>query len=279
MTVEQRGLVYDGFPSFEEIREANGRPSAERLAKGPVAVCECVQQIPCNPCEGSCMKGCIHVGKPITNTPRIDFDRCVGCGLCAAACSGLAIFIINMAYSETEATVTFPFEYLPLPEVGSRVQALSRAGEYVCMGEVVRIQDIPKNDHTVLVTVAVPGEFADDVRTMKRAGAPLLPASPRAAEGKESLPDDVLVCRCEEVTAGEIRRAVRRYGAGTVTEVKRRVRAGMGLCQGRSCSKLTMKILAEETGKRPDELEPTTSRPPIRPATFGELAKGGHMDE
>ena len=48
--MEQHGLVYDGFPSFEEIKEATGWPSEERLAKGPVAICECVQQIPCNPC-------------------------------------------------------------------------------------------------------------------------------------------------------------------------------------------------------------------------------------
>lgn len=275
----EKGLVYDGFPSFEEIKAANGWPSEERLKKGPVAVCECVQQIPCNPCEGSCPRKCIRIGTPITNTPKIDFDACIGCGLCAAACSGLAIFIINMAYSETESAVTFPFEYLPLPAVGDEVQALSRGGEYVCMGRVVKVVDIPKNDHTVLVTVAVPKEFTNDVRTIKRFHAPAVPASYRAAQGNQTIPDDVLVCRCEEVTAGEIRRAIREYDAATVTEVKRRVRAGMGLCQGRSCSKLTMKILAEETGQKPSSLEPATSRPPVRPVTFGELAKGGEADE
>nr|WP_242857585.1 (2Fe-2S)-binding protein [Blautia hydrogenotrophica] len=89
----------------------------------------------------------------------------------------------------------------------------------------------------------------------------------------------MIVCRCEEVTAGEIRRAIREHGARTVTEVKRRVRSGMGLCQGRTCSKLTMKILAEETGRMPGEISPATSRPPVRPVTFGELARGGTKDE
>lgn len=277
--MEQHGLVYDGFPSFEEIKEANGWPSEERLAKGPVAICECVQQIPCNPCEGSCPRKCIRVGKPITNTPRINYDECVGCGLCAAACSGLAIFILDMTYSETEATVTFPFEYVPLPEKGAEVQALNRAGEYVCMAKVVRVVNAPKNDHTALVTIAVPKEYINDVRTIRRANAPAAPVSPQAAEANTSLPDDVLVCRCEEVTAGEIRRAIREYDATTVTEVKRRVRCGMGLCQGRTCSKITMKIVAEETGKKPNEIEAATSRPPVRPVTFGELAKGGYIDE
>ena len=81
------------------------------------------------------------------------------------------------------------------------------------------------------------------------------------------------------MTAGEIRRAIREYDATTVTEVKRRVRCGMGLCQGRTCSKITMKIVAEETGKKPNEIEAATSRPPVRPVTFGELAKGGYIDE
>ena len=47
------GIIYDGFPSMEEIKEANGWPDEERFLKGPVAVVECVQQIPCNPCESA----------------------------------------------------------------------------------------------------------------------------------------------------------------------------------------------------------------------------------
>ena len=53
----------------------------------------------------------------------------------------------------------------------------------------------------------------------------------------ERLDDDVLVCRCEEVTAGDIRRAIR-AGATDVTQVKLRTSAGMGLCQGRTCELL-----------------------------------------
>ena len=89
------------------------------------------------------------------------------------------------------------------------------------------------------------------------------------------LDDDVIVCRCEEITAGEIRKAIREYKATSVTEIKRRVRAGMGLCQGRTCGKLVSRILAEETGKRTDEIKGSTDRPPVRPVTFGELAEDG----
>ena len=40
----EKGLIYDGYPSLEEIKAANGWPTEERFAKGPVAIIECVQQ-------------------------------------------------------------------------------------------------------------------------------------------------------------------------------------------------------------------------------------------
>ncbi len=73
-----------------------------------------------------------------------------------------------------------------------------------------------------------------------------------------------MICRCEEVTGEEIRQAVR-DGADTIAGVKRRTRAGMGLCQGHTCSKLVARIIAEETGKPLAEILPATIRPPVRP--------------
>lgn len=86
----------------------------------------------------------------------------------------------------------------------------------------------------------------------------------------ERIDDDVLVCRCEEITAGEIREAIRQ-GAVDVTGVKRRTRAGMGLCQGRTCEALVQQILRQETGGTPEEVGFSTPRTPQRPVTFGTL--------
>lgn len=266
------GVIIDGFPSMEEIKEANGWPTEERFAKGPVAIAECVQEIPCNPCEGACPSHAICVGQPITNTPQVDREKCTGCGLCVAACSGLAIFVIDKTYSETEATVSFPFEYLPLPEPGDKVEALTRGGEYRCEGTIVRVMNPKRNDHTAVVTMAVPKEYIDDVRTMKRLNAPKEEHEFEPVIPDGPIDDDVIVCRCEEITAGEIRKAVREYKGESVTEIKRRVRAGMGLCQGRTCGKLVTRIIQEETGKKPNEILPSTDRPPVRAVTFGELA-------
>ena len=273
------GIIYDGYPSMDEIKEANGWPDEERFAKGPVAVVECVQQIPCNPCESACPLHAIHIGEPITNTPQVDREKCIGCGMCVAACPGLAIFLLDKSYSETEATVSFPFEYDPLPEKGAEIDALSRAGEYVCKGRVIKVMNPKKNDHTPVVTIAIPKEHADTVRTMRRLKLPEAHEGFHPVEPEGPLDDDVIVCRCEEITAGEIRKAIREYHATTVTEVKRRVRAGMGLCQGRTCGKLVSRIIAEETGKKMNEIQGSTDRPPVRPVTFGELAEDGEDQE
>lgn len=63
------GVRFTGIPSAEELRGASGIPSQERMKKGPVAVIECVQEIPCNPCENACPFGAIKIGDPITNCP------------------------------------------------------------------------------------------------------------------------------------------------------------------------------------------------------------------
>jgi len=65
-----------------------------------------------------------------------------------------------------------------------------------------------------------------------------------------------IVCRCETITEGEIVDAIRRpLGARTVDAVKRRVRAGMGRCQGGFCGPKVIEILARELGIEPSEVE------------------------
>ncbi|MFT3950879.1 MAG: (2Fe-2S)-binding protein [Oscillospiraceae bacterium] len=84
--------------------------------------------------------------------------------------------------------------------------------------------------------------------------------------------DDIIVCRCEEITKGEIRRAVF-DGMYTIAEIRRYTRAGMGLCQGQTCTKLVKAIVARELGVNPAELEPAVGRAPMRPVEMQVLAK------
>ena len=85
--------------------------------------------------------------------------------------------------------------------------------------------------------------------------------------------DDMIVCRCEEVTVADIKNAIKE-GARDIVGVKRRTRAGMGLCQGRTCEKLVSQIITSELGISPKDAGTSSARPPVRPVTFGELAKG-----
>lgn len=76
-----------------------------------------------------------------------------------------------------------------------------------------------------------------------------------------------IVCRCQDVTEEEVVAAIRQ-GATTIDEIKRLVRAGMGLCQGRSCRRIVAQILARELKKPMAQIYPPTFRPPNRPVPF-----------
>ena len=90
--------------------------------------------------------------------------------------------------------------------------------------------------------------------------------------------DDLLVCRCEEVTKGQIRKAVQE-GIFTMEEMRRYLRSGMGLCQGQTCGKLVKGIIASELKVSPAEVVPASSRAPMRPIEMCILAEDGGDDD
>lgn len=93
----------------------------------------------------------------------------------------------------------------------------------------------------------------------------------------EEADDTMLVCRCEEVTKGEIRKAVHE-GIFTIEEMRRYVRSGMGLCQGQTCGKLVKSIISRELKVSPVEVEPASSRAPMRPIEMEILAQDGGVE-
>ena len=90
--------------------------------------------------------------------------------------------------------------------------------------------------------------------------------------------DDLLVCRCEEVTKGQIRKAVHE-GIFTMEEMRRYLRSGMGLCQGQTCGKLVKGIIVSELRVSPAEVVPASSRAPMRPIEMCILAEDGGDDD
>lgn len=87
----------------------------------------------------------------------------------------------------------------------------------------------------------------------------------------EMAEDDIIICRCEEVTKGEIRKAVH-AGMFTLQEVRKYLRTGMGLCQGQTCGKLVKGIIAKELKISSTELESSTGRAPMRPVELHVMA-------
>jgi NAD(P)H-nitrite reductase large subunit len=85
--------------------------------------------------------------------------------------------------------------------------------------------------------------------------------------------DDTLLCRCEEITLGQVMLAVAN-GATDLHQVKLATRAGMGYCQGRFCSALIAPVIAEATGQPLSDLLPFTVRSPIQPIPLRVLASG-----
>jgi NADPH-dependent 2,4-dienoyl-CoA reductase/sulfur reductase-like enzyme len=83
--------------------------------------------------------------------------------------------------------------------------------------------------------------------------------------------DDTIVCRCEEVTAGQIRAAAS-VGIAGPNQVKAFTRSGMGPCQGRQCGHAVSAILAQAANATMDEIGFYRLRSPLKPVTLGELA-------
>ncbi len=102
---------------------------------------------------------------------------------------------------------------------------------------------------------------------------PFLEALHRLPQSLLATPDDdTVVCRCEEITAGEIRRAVRE-GHADPNQVKFITRCGMGPCQGQQCVHAVSHIVAAETGQPVAGQIPLRARPPLRPVTIEALAQ------
>ncbi|HEV2652635.1 MAG TPA: (2Fe-2S)-binding protein [Rhizomicrobium sp.] len=83
--------------------------------------------------------------------------------------------------------------------------------------------------------------------------------------------DDIIVCRCEEVTAGDLRAAVE-LGCPGPNQAKAFLRCGMGPCQGRLCGLSVTEVMADAHGVAPGEIGHYRPRPPFKPVTLGEIA-------
>lgn len=159
--VEEFEFRKTGIITLKELEKLGLLPPLERLKKGPVAILECPEMIPCNICVPHCPVKAIRMDK-IIDLPRVDWDKCTGCGICVAVCPGLAAFVVDLSKDDGDY-VTLPHEMLPAPRKGDEVLLLGRTGEILSKGVVVRVWERNK---TYVVTVRAPKGLGMEVRAI-----------------------------------------------------------------------------------------------------------------
>ncbi|MDQ7825053.1 MAG: FAD-dependent oxidoreductase [Candidatus Eremiobacteraeota bacterium] len=217
-------------------------------------VFHCVQEIPCNPCTEVCPNNSITIpGGDIMGIPRFE-GKCSGCQRCIAICPGLAVTTVDLRQSG-RALVSLPFELdRSWLEEGQEVALVDIRGTFVTRAPIEKIADRKFQDRTLIVTVPVPPELAGRIAGIR------LFEEEKALESHEASPDDeVIICRCERITAGRVREAIRE-GLRDMNELKTMLRCGMGSCGGKTCSQLIERLFRGEKVKE-GEVTPFTKRP------------------
>ena len=225
---------------------------------GVFPVFHCSQEIPCNPCTAVCPQKCIVIeGDDIRGLPEYVGGECHGCERCVAICPGLAITLVDFREGSEYATVTVPYEFLPdAVHAGDVVTAVDTEGGVLADVEVLKVR-VPKfADRALLVRVRAPCEIAKQIAGIR---APEVAVASPSAQPVERIEDDAIVCRCERVTAGEIR-ALIAAGVRDANHIKAATRAGMGACGAKTCTSLIERLFREE-GVAPEQATGNTRRP------------------
>ena len=212
---------------------------------GVFPVFHCFQEIPCNPCTSVCPVNLIKTkDDDITKQPYLTDDNlCKGCLNCVAVCPGLAITLVDFRLNPLKPIVTVPCELLndDIKE-GRTVFLADIDGAKIGEGIIVKIRSMPnKYRATSLVQIETDKNIATKIAGIwfkADKNEALLQYEPQ-------IDNQDIICRCERVTAGEIR-ALIKQGITDINQIKAITRAGMGACGGKTCQSLIVKLFKEE---------------------------------
>ena len=216
--------------------------------EGVIPVFHCTQEIPCNPCTAVCPQGLIQIDESdIRKLPSFIGEQvdkaCVGCEKCVTICPGLAVTLVDYRKEREQASVTIAYEFLRESiEVGDSVTVLDAEGQALGNVEVIGVRAVKAFDRTIAVKVRAPREYAKRI-----AGIRIQEQSVTRPMDQyvERITDDTIVCRCERVSAGEIRELIRQ-GYRDINEIKAVCRAGMGSCGAKTCTSLIHRLFRDE---------------------------------
>jgi sarcosine oxidase, subunit alpha len=245
-----RGDIPKAWEEKERVLKSKPGPILKREKpageKGVMPIFHCVQEVPCNPCTSVCPEGAIRTERDeITGLPYIvDEELCKGCMSCVYVCPGLAATLVDYRKDQDRPTVSLPYEvWREKVEVGQKVPVTDVEGAILGYYPVEKVLASPKKyPGTLLVQVKIERDAA------KRAVGIWVQdkqVEPSLIYERDLPPDEAVVCRCERVTAGEIRDAVR-AGVRDINQLKALTRAGMGACGAKTCRPMIWRLFQEE---------------------------------
>jgi len=147
------------------------------------------------------------------------------------------------------------------------VAALDIEGRELGMFQIDSVEAIPESDHTMLARIQVPKDLARRVAGIRI-------QNPQVSEPLDHyiphLEDDIIICRCERVRAGEIRSLIRQ-GYRDMNEIKIVSRAGMGACGSKTCNAMIHRLFRDENVPE-EEIVESTKRPLLIEVPLGIFA-------
>jgi NADPH-dependent 2,4-dienoyl-CoA reductase/sulfur reductase-like enzyme/ferredoxin len=226
-------------------------------------IMHCRQEIPCDPCSTVCPNGLIKIDpadiRQLPEFCELDDKNCIACERCVAVCPGLAITLVDFRRDQDHPFVSIPLEFSEdLIHTDDLVPVTNVDGQVLGQFPVDRVRTLRQFSKTLIVRVKVPADIATHAAGIQIT-AGWNRAQPETDHFIGQTPQENIVCRCEHVSADEIR-ALIRSGVRDINQIKAETRATMGACGGKTCLSLIKKIFQEEGVPLEDVTDP-----PVRP--------------
>ncbi len=277
------GFITSEVPKFwfDKLNILKSRPGKtfpveelKRDSKNKVyPVFHCRQEIPCNPCVTVCPKKSIKLsGDTIMSIPEFS-GECIGCFKCLVICPGLAITIVDKRKDEMNPIVYVPYENEgTLLEKGRKVILVDDYGKDICESNVESVLNM-KAENVRVIGFSVPASICEKVVSVRLFDI----ENPDKWDGELPSDDGTIICRCERVTLGEIRKLIKQ-GVRDLNQLKALTRAGMGACGSKTCNSLLLAIMKRE-GIEPQKITDLTKRPLFVETEFAAFAGSSDKKE